>query len=469
MSEIQKKNKMNRIVILNILGTFFYQGINFILTPVLTRALGSYDFGIVTLYTSWVNLLLPILSLSIDAAVALVIVYIDEKERPKYFTSLIGMSTLSFGAVGTLALIFLKPVSEFLQFSPMVVVFLILQCYGMMLVRFIISYYVQHQKPILQFTFSISVSVLTCFGTLALLKFITAEENKYLCRIIGFSVPYFAVGLVVIAIMLRLSRNWFSVKAWKFALPICVPFIFHTLSHIVLNQSGKIILQKTVEDGVEKAGYYGFAYTVATVMQILWTAFNNAWVPHYFKLLKNDDKAGVLASSKRYMNLYTGGFMAFALISPEFTRIMGGKEYAGADKLVLLLLCGIYFIYMYSFAVNYKTFHKRTLSIAVGTITAAAVNFVLCLVLTPYLSYWGSAIAMVISYLVLLVVHQLTVRDKTGGYNYSFGFFAFGALKALGSLALCFALIDFMIIRWIVAFAIGIFCLVKVIKQKRIF
>ncbi|MBQ8606249.1 MAG: oligosaccharide flippase family protein [Clostridia bacterium] len=469
MSNTTKTSKMNRIVILNIIGTFFYQAINFILTPVLTRALGNYDFGIVTLYTSWVNLLIPILSLSIDACVSLVVVYIDEKERPKYFTSLIGLSSLSFAVVGTLVLIFLKPISQFLQFEPIVVVMLIIQCFGMMLVRFMIAYCVQHQKTIMQFAFSISVSVLTCFGTLGLLYFITEESDKYLCRIFGFSIPYFAVGLVVIAMMLRLSRNWFCVKAWKFALPICIPFIFHTLSHIVLNQSGKLVLQKSLENGVELAGYYGFAYTLATVMQILWTAFNHAWVPYYYKLLKEDKQEEILASSKRYMNLYTGGFMAFVLISPEFTRIMGGAEYAGADKLVLLLLVGIYFIYLYSFAVNFKTFQKRTASIAVGTIIAAAVNFILCVLLTRHLSYWGSAIAMVVSYLVLLIVHQLTVRDKTGKYNYSVWFFVSGTLKVLATCGVCLILSDFMIIRWIAGFAIGIFLLVKIIKQKRIF
>ena len=42
--------KINRITILNIIGTLAYQGISFLLTPILTRALGSYDYGIITIY-----------------------------------------------------------------------------------------------------------------------------------------------------------------------------------------------------------------------------------------------------------------------------------------------------------------------------------------------------------------------------------------------------------------------------------
>ena len=469
MTKLAKPKNINRIVILNVIGTIIYQGINFLLTPILTRALGTYDFGVVTLYISWVNILMPIVSLNLESVLPLITVYVEDKKQNSYITSLAGLSLISFLTISALIMIFIKPVCALLQFEPIVVVMLLVHCFGQMLVNFMITYYVQYQRTILQFTFSIGISVTTCFATLGLLKIIADPKMKYLCRIIGYAGPYFIGGLICLFIISRLSNKWFCVNVWKFALPICVPFIFHSLSHLILSQSGKIILQNYTADGVENAGFYGFAFTIASIMQVIWTALNNAWIPYYYRLLAKNETEEVKKSANRYMILYTGGFSAFCLIAPEFTRIMGGNKYADADKLVLLMLLGIYMVYMYSFAVNYKTYQKNTKSIALGTIFAAVVNIIFCLLLTPKYSYWGCAVAMLISYFLLFIVHQFTVKDIDGLYTCKARFFLSGGICAVAAVVLSFVLIKYLIIRWVIAIIIGIFLLARIIKQKRIF
>lgn len=468
----KKKVNINYIIILNVIGTVSYQAINFLLTPVLTRALGQYDFGVVTLYISWINILLPIFNLNVESVMPLIPIHIKDKDQPRYVSSLAGLSLVVFSFFAAICLIFIKPISAFLQFQPIVVVMLLLQCLGTALVNFIIAYFIQYQKTIYQFAFSIGVSISTFLCTLLLLKFITDERNKYLCRIIGFAIPYIVIGMIALCIILHYSKKLFCLDVWKFALPICVPFVFHTLSHHILNQSGKVILQNSVEDGMVAVAYFGFAYTIATIMQVIWTALNNAWVPYYFKLLVANKKEDIETSSKRYMMLYTGLFMAFALVVPEVTKIMGGKTYFGSEKLVLLLLLGIYAIFMYSFPVNFKSYQKRTVSIALGTLAASVINVVVCLVLTPKLSYWGTSIAVVVAYLSLFLIHQFTVRSKKKDcslYIYGFKFFAVGFLFAAIACGLSYILLDQLIIRWVIALAIGFTLLGKIIKQKSIF
>lgn len=465
----RKKVNLNRIIILNIIGTVSYQAINFLLTPILTRALGQYDFGVVTLYTSWISILLPILSLNVESVLPLVPINVKQEEQPRYVASLAGLSLLAFSIFTGLCLIFLKPVSAFLQFEPIVVVMLLLQCLGTSFVNFIITYFIQYQKTIYQFIFSIGVSVSTFLLTLLLLKFITDPRNKYLCRIIGFALPYVVAGLIALALILKMSRKWFCLDVWKFALPICIPFVFHTLSHHILNQSGKVILQNAVADGVECVAYFGFAYTIATIMQVIWTALNNAWLPYYYKLLAADDREAIRRSSGRYMVLYTGGFAAFCLVVPEVVRVMGGETYAGSQKTALLLLMGIYLIFMYSFPVNFKTYQKRTVSIALGTVFASVVNVVICIWLTPKLSYWGTSIAVVAAYLSLFLVHQFSIRDKTGQYGYKLRFFLPGFLVACAACVGAWLLDGYWLMRWALAAGIGVLLLVRIIRQKNIF
>ena len=188
-------------------------------------------------------------------------------------------------------------------------------------------------------------------------------------------------------------------------------------------------------------------------------------------LRANIDESIVLHPMDRQL-VPTGLFMAFALVVPEVIKIMGGETYYGSEKLVLLLLLGIYAIFMYSFPVNFKTYQKRTLSIAVGTIIASIINVVVCIVLTTKLSFWGTSIAIVVAYLTLFLIHQFTIRSKknnTDLYVYGFKFFVPGFLLALVSCGLSYVLLEHMLIRWIVAFTIGFALLGKIIKQKNIF
>ena len=443
MSHQAIKKNFNVIIFLNVIGTVLYQAINFLLTPILTRQLDQYDFGVVTLFTSWVHILLPILTLAADSSVGLIGVHIPEKDRNRYYTSCLGLGIVAFLAISSLILIFLDPVARFLQFDKFLVILLLAQCLGMFLVNYAITYYIFRQKPLIQFSISISISISTFFLTLMLLRWIEDPEMKYLCKVIGYTLPYVFVGAIVILLFLFKSRNWFSLSAWKFALPICVPLIFHTLSHLILSQSGKIILQNFGENGVELAGYFGFAFTIASIMQVIWTALNNAWVPFYFQMVAEKKIREINLSANRYMVLYSALFIAFSFIVPEFTYWMGGENYRNATNLILLMLLGIYLVYMYSFPVNYKNYRKKSVSVALGTISAAVVNFVLCLLLVKPFGYYGCAIAMLVAYVVLFLFHQLSIPKNDGEYTFGFRFFLLGFLTALSAVVLSYVLMDF--------------------------
>lgn len=463
------KHSINYIVILNIIGTVSYQAVNFLLTPILTRALGTHDFGVITLYTSWVNILVPVISLNLVSVIALVMVNVKLEEQNCYITSLVGLELLAVLAAAILAGVFQKSICNFLQFEPIVLLLLLIQCFGTMLVQFIIAYFVQVQKTVLQFSFSISISIASFLITVGLLNIITDPKQKYLCRIIGYAFPYFIGGLIVLIILKSRHSKWFCIDVWKWALPISIPFIFHTLSHMALSQSGKIVLQRMEKNGMECAGFFGFAVTIASIMHVIWTALNNAWLPYYYRLLACQKVEQIQTSLKRYMSLYTGGFMMFSLISSEITNFMGGKQYLGSNKLVLGILPAIYFMFMYSFPVNYKTFHAKTVSIAAGTIIAALANIVLCILLVPRFSYWGSIISMVISYGILFLIHQITVIDKSHQYFCSFFFFAKGFACALCSCLFAAIFLDMPLLRWTICAILGLGLLVKIILQKSLF
>ena len=138
--------KINRITILNIIGTLAYQGISFLLTPILTRALGSYDYGIITIYNTWVNFIYSIIGLSTEIVIPRIKMSIPEEEQPSYISSLAGLSTVSFVLFGCVALLFSSFISKTIGLEPIVLAMLVIHGFGLTLVKFIVSYYIQYQK-----------------------------------------------------------------------------------------------------------------------------------------------------------------------------------------------------------------------------------------------------------------------------------------------------------------------------------
>lgn len=156
------------------------------------------------------------------------------------------------------------------------------------------------------------------------------------------------------------------------------------------------------------------------------------------------------------------------LLTPEVMKILGPKEYWVAGRIIATVIFGIYFNFLYTFAVNYELYSQNTRWIAVGSICAAGVNVVLNLLLIPQFGGMGAAVATLISYFALFVFHNI-IATRLGGFNISKRLYLYG----IGIVSIGFIVInltyDFPILRWIIILLLG-FGLVyfnrKMIKEQ---
>lgn len=465
-NKLLSKNE-NYITILNIVGTLIYQGINFILTPYLVRALSVEWFGVISVYTSWITILVPIVSLLTLSVIPHIKLFVEEKDRDKYISSLLGLSLVSFLIIFGLALITLPVLSRALQFSAIVIILLFLQCFGMATVNFAVAFCVQYQKTIYQFLITISLALFTSISSIVMIELISNENLKYMGRIIGYSLPNFAIAILIYISFFKKSKIFYDKAVWKYALPICTPLIFHSLSTVILSQSSRIILQNKL--GFETAGLYSFIYTVSSLIAVLWVAVNNAWVPVYYKMLNDNEYEKIYTRGKKYSFFFTSIFCGFMLVAPEILRIMGNPSYSKAIPIMPLISLSMYFIFMYSFSVNYKTICKKTFSIAICTVISAVVNIIANYILIHFYGLWGAAIGTLISYITLFALHQFTVKETELKYIFNLKFFIPTLISALISIAIFYLAFNFWIIRWFVAAIVGVVLLTKTIKQRSIF
>ena len=86
----------NKVAIFNIASTIVLQGLTFFTGPVFSNLLGTSNYGIASVYLTWVQLASTVFSLQAGGTVALAIVNYSKEEQPRYQSSVLSLSTISY-------------------------------------------------------------------------------------------------------------------------------------------------------------------------------------------------------------------------------------------------------------------------------------------------------------------------------------------------------------------------------------
>ena len=455
----------NAVALLNISATFIVAGINFITVPIFTRLLDTEAYGIVSLYTAWVQIFTVFVGLKCDGSIASAKANLCENEQDSYQFSILLLAIISFGLVFALMLLLMTPLSSIVGLSDIMCVFMLLQSFGAFVISFFNMRFIFRKEAFQNFI----LSVLVCIATtlLSVVLVVAAPFEGYVGRAIGLMLPNLIIGLCLLVSFAR-KKPRFNIRYWGFCLPLSLPLVFHGLSQLVLSQVNKVSLQYYCD--YSAVGVFSLCVTVAGLVGVVYNALNNAYVPFLY-----EDFAETSVNSKKqehfsnYFILFTLGTIAFCFLAPEVFKIMSTPAYySGIDYLPLLLI-GQYCVFLYSFPVNYEFFLKKTASIAIGTAGAAIENALLSIWLIPILSTTGAAIASMLSYFSLFLFHFLIARMLYKDRNFSPVYF-FGGLLLVAVFAVCSSVCaDFVVLRWIVGLLFLGVALGRCVMKKRVF
>lgn len=403
------KNNLLKNGMYYIIGGALLQSVNFITLPIFTRLLSVENFGMVSIYNTWSNILAIFISLQFQASIGNAKIYYSKEEFKKYISNIMLLSTLIFIAWVIIFFIFKKKISRFLNLPINVIWIMLIQSFFYTIIILKTTIYIYDQEPKKKLLVSFINIFFNIVCSIFLIKYFYQMET-YLGKIIGEASITIILGIFFYGTVVKENIPRINFDHWKFCLSLTIPIIFHGLSNIVLGSSDRLMLEKF--KGFYEAGMYGVIYNFAMIISMIWGAMNSAWTPWYYDNMKKGNYLLIKRYSQNYIKIVTMISVGFLLLSPEVIKIMIPSKYWAGLKLLPFLVIGNYFNYLYSFPVSYEFYSKKTKYIALATTGAALINFLLNLYFIPKYSGLGAAITTLIAYLCMFLFHEIITRIK---------------------------------------------------------
>lgn len=171
-----------------------------------------------------------------------------------------------------------------------------------------------------------------------------------------------------------------------------------------------------------------------------------------------------------YMILGTVLYIGFIFLAPEVFKCYASKEYWDMIKYIPIIASSSYIVLLYTFAVNFEFYKKKTIITALGSSISAICNIILNYILIPKYTVIGAVIATFISYMILLIFHQtLSNKISTGDYHIEWRKLIVWLFIVFGVIVLSYLIYDYWYIRWCLVFCICVIYGRRIFKQKSIF
>jgi O-antigen/teichoic acid export membrane protein len=386
------------------LGDVLVKASGFFLIPIYTRILTPTDYGIVGYLQVFSQILIVVLGFGFHGAqTRYYYEHRDENDTVGKFMFTINSTTIVAFLVLILPLLLVGSLrgwtvgSENIPFYPYVTVTLIAVLLSVLNTNVTSSLRMKQN-----FLGATLVHVFTfLFTTSATIFLVVYLKQGAFGRIAGN-----ALGLAIIFLpcyiflYARQFKFQFSKEALKYAVGFGFPIVIHLLMGTIHNSIDRLMLEHYLP--ISELGIYTLGISVATVLQMFVTAFNQAYQPSYYELMESGGESRethIVKTFKFWLVMLTLATCIGIVIGGPFLTIFAGSQFRDVSSIFPYLLLSVYAGSFYFFFSSPIFFYKKTHLLPLITGSSAIINIVLNLLLIPKYGINGAAIATIISHI----------------------------------------------------------------------
>ena len=251
---------------------FLLKGMAFITIPIFTRLLSVKDYGLVSVYTTFVGIFAIIAGLDLNTSIGTGINDFKEKKK-EFLSSTIFSSLISFLVIFfSISLLFKNQLSKLFDIQKDIFVLSIISGY----LSFVFNFYITikvFEKDYKKKSLMSLINALLNIG-LSIWLVTIIKNNKYYGKVYGDIIAKLILAIILFLVIVIKGKKLIWIKAWKYSFFISLPLIFHHISGMMLSQFDRLAIQKI--KGLTDVGLYSYAYTLGMIPLVILGATNLA-------------------------------------------------------------------------------------------------------------------------------------------------------------------------------------------------
>lgn len=396
----EKKYNILKAVSWYTIGNILINGVSFFVLPVFTDLMSTDEYGIYSVYTSYLSIMSTVILLGLSSTIA-VARYAKEVVFESYISTIVIIPVVLTMICLVIVNIYIPIFGDILSMNSVLWDCLLVSAAttavcGIIGARLVIDgrYMLYMAYSCIHVVGNVGISLVLCYT-------VYETQNVHLARIYGSTAAnIISAVFLVVACKIKISVKRINIK---YALKWGIPLLFHTVATVVLTQSDRILIRYL--DSYSSAGIYAVATTIIAIPMVLQQSFSQAWTPWFYSKLEKKEYDQIKWLNNKYIIIYGVIIAGFMLLAPDVVHLFTDSDYWDCIYSLIPLAISVFAELLYSIPVSIEYFHKKTERIMTATLITVGLNILLDIVFIKLFGYHGAAYATVLSKIILFIMH----------------------------------------------------------------
>lgn len=385
--------------------SFVQKGISVITTPIFTRLLTPAEYGMFSVFTSWLNIVTVIVTLNLFCGVYIQGLVKFEDRRRQYSSAMQGLCL-------TLVCVWAVVYFLFRDFWNGLFSLTTVQMTAMLVMLWTssaFSFWATEQRVDYKYIKLVAITLLVAVAKPALGVFLVIHaEDKVTARILGLAVVELAVYTWLFFAQMLRGRQFCSWKVWRYAVLFNLPLVPHYLSGSILNTADRIMIERMA--GASEAGIYSLAYSVSLIMTLFNSSMLQTIEPWLYKKIKARDVNNISRVAYPAFIIIAGVNVALMACAPEVVAIFAPAEYYDAIWIIPPVAMSSYFMFAYTFFAVFEFYYEKTHLIAIATMSGAVLKLILNYIFIDIFGYYAAGYTTLLCFMVYAAMHYVFMK-----------------------------------------------------------
>lgn len=375
--------------------------ISFLLVPFYTFVLTKEQFGTVDLITTTVNMMLPIVTLSVFDAVFRFVLDKNGTEN------MVFINGLFISCLGSFVGLLLIPVLHFFNIPMPEYIYLLLITGAFLSLMLNFTRSINKVK-----TFAIAGilgTIITAVSNLVLLLIINMGIKGYLISIILANIIVLVFLIISTKAWARIRINNLNKKMIHSMVIYSLPLIPNAFSWWINSSADRYFILAFV--GASANGVYAVASKIPTVLNIINQIFFQSWQMSAVEEFNSEDASKFYSKTFNYFLAFQFiGMAGLLVILKPLMKIIVSSSYYISWKYIPFLLLAVVYSSLSGFLGTTYTAAKRTTGVFLTTVVGAISNILLGFIFVPWLGIQGASFAGCLSFAIVLIVRLIDTK-----------------------------------------------------------